>query len=191
MEKIWENLLPEMSKKIIAHVGKKSLFQQLYGGPIPLSCLKIIQNVKIKEILNGRQIFVGRDLVKKNLDFIVSLFKGSFDLKNGLLFSSSLLKFAFVYMKKAGKIARRVSSELKVLKHYIHSVMKCTYIVDGHGSFPIEFENCDEFVKFFIYNELYILLDTNILKEEFFNHIPIQSYYDLYEFLPKNVEKIN
>ena len=111
------------------------------------------------------------------------MFKAAFSAEKwSILFE--LTSKVCAYMEKANAFAERVSSELNVLKDYIHSDMRCLYIIEGWGTFPLDFENCIEFLKFFIFTELYSMLDINILKDEFFNNISIVSFYDLYEFLP-------
>lgn len=175
----------EIWQKIIALVGKKSLFRQLYGSYIPLSCYQIIRNQKIKQILHGREIIPCCDIFDNNvldIDFCAQLFRECFYRREWKILLKLTISLC-VFSKFEVKIfVKKILHELETLRVYVHNELVCYFLESQYYNFTLEFENINEFIKFYVFIELYTNIDIS-LDQNFYNRMIISSYYDFYDFL--------
>ena len=177
----------EVVEKIVSFVGKKTLFRQVYGGNIPKSCEKLIESVKVKKILNGDAIVPCCDFLNLdwsfNIDFCVELFRESFRHDKWNVLFNVVINCGVFFREELSNLAHKVRKELQTLRQYVHEEMTCYWIELDYYNFKLDFENCEEFAKFYVFLELYPHIESEIFDELFYERIVLTSYYDFYEFL--------
>lgn len=83
----------------------------------------------------------------------------------------------FFHNLKLDELAKKVSTELKLLKNYIHTDLVCFWLEAECFDFNIDFESVEEFIKFDAYVELSPFIDPEIFQRRFYVKIEILSFY--------------
>lgn len=188
MAEIWSELPPEVKERIVALTGKKKLFIDVFGI-YPKSCAKILESARLKQILHDEKVLLPcsdflNDDWSFNIDFCVALFRASFYQAKWNILFNVIISCGVFYSDELSILAKRVSKELEIIRIYVNEEMTCYWIEADFFDFKIDFENHDEFVKFYVFFELYGHISIDFFDEIFFERIMITSYEDFYEFLP-------
>lgn len=198
--KIWSQLPPEVVERIVAFLGCKKKYMEVYKADfIPESLLDIIRSLTVERFLKETFGFTPRyefsdyfyktikivdndEIQYKNVidqEFVRQMFIAHLKSdKWEQLYRIFIMSFVLMSVDERKNLAHSVHHELKKIEQYIFNEMKLYASSRPEKKYDkyLEFESVEDLIKFFICFELRNCLNDS-LKRDFLNQVWKKNLY--------------